>query len=101
RKMMLLLLTCVAKSGCVMVQPAALVAGLSAFAGSLRPLMTKRSCTPPSGLPSAFFTNRASRTGPVAVMNDGTVFFAPLRVAAAICGLVAGEVPPVAGNAWH
>jgi len=34
----------------------------------------EKSCTPPSGLPSACRMKRASRTGPFAVMNDGTVF---------------------------
>src|ERR1700732_684943 len=52
---------------------------------------------------------RASRTGPLEVMNEGTVFVAPCFVASAICGLGtgtcglkgAGLVPPVAGCAWH
>ena len=31
---------------------------------SLRPAMTKRSCTPPSAVPFEFLMKRASRTGP-------------------------------------
>ena len=46
--------------------------------------------------------NRASRVGPVAVMNEGTVFpgATPL-LTNWNCGLVAGPVPPTAGCAWH
>ena len=55
------------KSGCASTHPGA----------SDRPAMVNRSCTPPSGVPSAFFTNRASRTGPFRVMNDGTLLVAP------------------------
>ena len=91
RKMTLLAATAAAKSGCAMAQPGA----------SARPVMTKRSCTPPSGVPSGFFTKRASRTGPLSVMNDGILFFAPFNVATAICGLTAGLVPPTAGWRWQ
>jgi DNA-binding transcriptional LysR family regulator len=66
---------------------------------SSRPEMVKRSCTPPSAAPLGVFTNRTSLTGPVDVINAGIVFFAPAFVATAICGLVAGDDPPAAGNA--
>src|SRR6266849_4067675 len=91
RKMALFAATAAAKFGCWMLQPGA----------SERPVMTKRSCTPPSGVPSGLRTKRTSRTGPFAVMNDGTVFLAPPVVAAATCGLVGGLEPPAAGCAWH
>src|SRR6266849_8821922 len=68
---------------------------------SLRPVITNRSWTPPSGVPSAFLTNRASRTGPLATMKGGTAFRAPSKVATATCGLAAGLEPPVAGKAWQ
>jgi hypothetical protein len=38
-----------------------------------------------------------SRTGPLAEMKSGMELVAPLSAAAAICGLVLGLVPPVAG----
>src|SRR3954469_1367538 len=55
---------------------------------------------------------RASRTGPSAVMKEGTTWLLPerrSRVAKAICGLTVrtcprlgcGLVPPTAGWAWH
>src|SRR6266704_2787291 len=73
-----------------------------------RPVIVKRSSTPPLGsltlgLPAALKKNgkRASRTGPVAVMNDGTTLVAPAAFASATCGLTAGAVPPTAGWAWH
>src|SRR5712671_3684140 len=91
RKMTLFAESAAAKFGCVMLQPGA----------SERPLMTKRSWTPPSGVPSGLRTKRASRTGPVAVMKDGAVFLAPAAVATATCGLVGGLDPPAAGCAWH
>src|SRR6266404_1659228 len=91
RKMTLFAATAAAKFGCVMLQPGA----------SERPVMTKRACTPPSGVPSGLRTKRASRIGPFAVMKDGTVFLAPISVAAATCGLVGGLDPPTAGCAWH
>jgi len=40
---------------------------------------------------------RATRMGPLAVMNGGTVFCAPCRVATAICGFCDGLEPPIAG----
>src|SRR5258708_7626285 len=67
---------------------------------SARPVITKRSCTEPSLTP-LLFLNRASRTGPFAVTNHGTVFFAPLKVATAICGFCAGLDPPSSGCAWQ
>src|SRR5882762_9837289 len=67
---------------------------------SARPVITKRSCTEPSLTP-LLFLNRASRTDPFAVTNHGTVFFAPLKVATAICGFCAGLDPPSSGCAWQ
>ena len=40
---------------------------------------------------------RASRTGPLLVMNDGMVLVAPSLVASPTCGLTDGAEPPVAG----
>jgi hypothetical protein len=68
---------------------------------SLRPVITKRSCTPPSGVPSGLLTKRASRTGPVAVTKGGNVFIAPCAVATWTCGLAAGLDPPTDGCAWQ
>ena len=68
---------------------------------SVRPVMTKRSCTPPSLVPSGFRLKRASRTGPFGVMNQGTTFFAPLSVATWIKGFCAGLDPPGAGCEWQ
>src|SRR5271156_2086121 len=79
------------KLGWAMLQPAA----------SLRPVMTKRSCTSPSLVPFGFRLKRASRTGPFWVMNQGTKFFDPLRVATAIIGFCVGLDPPAAGCAWQ
>src|SRR6516165_7413762 len=79
------------KSGCAMLQPTA----------SLRPVMTNRSCTSPSLLPSGLFLNRASRTGPFCAMNQGIMFFAPLSVDTAIRGFIAGLVPPGPGCEWQ
>src|ERR1700689_765968 len=79
------------KLGWAMLQPAA----------SLRPVITKRSCTSPSLVPFGFRLKRASRTGPFGAMNHGTTFFAPLRVATAIKGLLGGLDPPAAGCAWQ
>src|SRR5207244_12081691 len=62
------------KSGCASLQRGA----------SVRPAMVNRSWTPPSGVPSGFLTNLASRTGPFSVMNDGTVLAAPFLLANAI-----------------
>src|SRR5216684_7122443 len=79
------------KSGCASTHPGA----------SARPAIVKRSWTPPSGVPSAFFTNLASRTGPFGVINDGTVLVAPFTVANATWGFTAGLVPPTAGCKWQ
>src|SRR5439155_18922565 len=90
RKMMLLVACAWAKLGWVRLQAPA----------SVRPVMVYRSSTPPLGeltfgLPLASKKNgkRASRTGPVEVINVGTVFLAPSAVASATWGLVAGLVP--------
>src|SRR5260370_39049655 len=91
RNMTLLLATAAAKFGCLMLQPGA----------SDLPVITNRACTLPSGEPSGLRTKRASRTGPVAVIKDGTVFVAPAAVATATCGLVGGLLPPTAGGEWH
>ena len=72
-----------------------------AAGGSVRPVMTKRSCTSPSLVPLGFLLKRASRTGPLAAMNQGTMFLAPLSVATAIRGFCAGLDPPVAGCEWQ
>ena len=37
-----------------------------------RPTTVKSWCTPPSGVPSGFFTKRTSRTGPYWLIKDGT-----------------------------
>src|SRR5260370_25692888 len=70
-------------------------------AASERRVITNRLCTPPSGDPSRLRTKRASRTGPLAVTNGGTTFFAPIKVATVTCGFVAGLVPPIVGWEWH
>src|SRR5437879_86465 len=79
------------KLSCAMLQPTA----------SLRPVITNRSWTLPSAVPSGCCLKRASRIGPAAVMNQGTTFFAPVRVATAISGLEAGLVPPGPGCKWQ
>ena len=91
RKMTLPRLTCASKFSCAMRQPAALPVE------SERPLITNSACTPPSRLPSGLEMNRASRTGPSGVMNDGRMFRAPKSVATATWGFTAGEVPPISG----
>ena len=45
--------------------------------------------------------NRASRIGPFCVMNQGTVFFAPFKVATSIWGFRAGLDPPAFGCEWQ
>ena len=75
--------TWLAKSSCEIEQPGA----------SLRPLITNNPCTPPSRVPSALSLNRASRTGPSGLMNDGTVLRAPMNVAMATRGFCAGVHP--------
>src|SRR5580692_8055683 len=82
---------------------------------SLRPEMTKRSWTPPSGVllsvPFEFRKNlkRASRAGPLGVMKEGRVFWAPSRLYTRVSGLgptngnavALGLVPPIAGCEWQ
>src|ERR1700730_18684686 len=68
---------------------------------SPRPAMVKISCTLPSGLPSACLMKRASRTGPLEVMKEGTVFQGAIVAARASWGLTAGLVPPRAGWMWQ
>src|SRR5205085_5928320 len=90
RKITLLPATWEAKFGCPRLQPGA----------SVRPAMVNKSWTPPSsgpvglagslGLVKVVDTKRASRTGPLAVMKEGTVLRAPSRVANATCGLGTG-----------
>jgi len=72
---------CRAKSGCFNTHPFA----------SLRPAIVYKPCTSPSSAPSAdrsadpsaLRTNLATRTGPLAVMNEGTELVAPSSVAKA------------------
>jgi hypothetical protein len=46
--------------------------------------------------------NRASRVGPLAVINDGVVSLGATPLPAnANWGLVAGPLPPIAGCAWQ
>src|SRR5579872_1483666 len=69
---------------------------------SLRPWMVNSSCTEPSAVPSAFLMKRASRIGPVWVINEGIVLVAPLSCAAVRnCGFCDGLVPPTVGWEWH
>src|SRR5882724_1580640 len=74
--------------------------------------MVYRPWTPPSsGAPLTLEVamKRASRTGPFAVMNDGTTLVAPSSLASATCGLGSGRwglsrlglEPPLLGCAWH
>src|SRR5208337_870562 len=67
---------------------------------SVRPVITNRSCTEPSATP-LLFLKRASRAGPFCVTNQGTVFFAPFKVATAIWGFCAGLDPPAPGCEWQ
>src|SRR5215472_2232575 len=91
RKITLRVASALAKSGWVSTQPAAPV----------RPVIVKIACTPPSGVPSGFLTKRASRTGPFAERNAGTMSVPPSRLAKSTCGFVLGELPPIAGAAWQ
>src|SRR5580700_1438688 len=77
------------KSGCVRLHPCGV---------SERPSMVNRSCTPPSGVPSGFLMKRTSRTGPFAVIKEGSPF---CEFANATCGFETGLDPPTAGCAWH
>src|SRR5215469_8373576 len=91
RKITFFWLSASSKSGCEMLQ----------LPASERPVITKRSWTPPSGVPFRLRMNLASRTGPLGVMKGGILFVAPSAVAMAICRLFAGLEPPNAGMAWH
>src|SRR5271154_3099803 len=74
---------------------------------SERPVTVNRSSTPPLG--EFMFTdplelkkngNRASRVGPVAVMNDGSVLPGATPLLTKLnCGFTAGPDPPTAGCA--
>src|SRR5215472_2731608 len=91
---------------------------MSQFAGaSGRPLITNRLATDPAGTgsrwmlssPGAPFGKRASRTGPVALMNELTAWSCPAVGASPTCGLPSGKpgvflfglLPPTAGCEWH
>jgi hypothetical protein len=99
RKMMLLAFIAAWKLGWAKLQVPA----------SERPLTVNRSSTPPLG--ALVFAepfelkkngNRASRVGPLAVMNDGVVSLgATLLPANPNWGLVAGPLPPIAGCVWQ
>ena len=52
--------------------------------------MTKSACTPPSAVPSGFFTSSCFAHRPLAVTNDGRALCAPKAVATATCGFTAG-----------
>src|SRR5262245_58555190 len=101
RKMMLLVACASAKLGWEMLQ----------LPASARPETVYRCSTPPFGalvlsVPLEFKESgkRASRVGPVAVMNEGMVLVAPLTMPAEITvasGLVAGLVPPMVGCEWQ
>src|SRR5713101_1541046 len=67
---------------------------------SVRPAMVNRSWTPTSRVRSALNLNRASRTGPLSVMKEGTTFFAPAFVATAIWGLT-DDVSVKTEVAWN
>src|SRR5262245_13639337 len=95
RKMMFLAATCASKSSCLALQVLALPVE------STRPLITNKACTPPSGEPSGFFTKRASRTGPFALIKAGTVSVPPSLLANATWGLTDGLDPPAAGWIWQ
>src|SRR5882724_3644446 len=69
--------------------------------GSTRPLMTNNECTPPSRAPEGVNLKRASRIGPLAVMNVGRMFLAPSAVATVACGLTGGDEPPWVGKLWQ
>ena len=86
RKTTLRFSSSVAKSGC----------GIAHAPAPSLPVMVKSACTPPSGEPSRLRTNLASRTGPFALMNNGTPSPRPC-VANRNCGLSDGLEPPSAG----
>src|SRR5580704_6831635 len=101
RKMTLFVACAWAKLGCGSLQ----------LPASDLPETVKRSSTPPFGalvfgLPNWSKKNgkRASRVGPLAVMNDGMALVEPLTMPLPITwnwGLFAGPVPPTAGCEWH
>ena len=95
RKMTLSAASWPSKSSCEMGQP------LASAVPSFRPLTTNSAWTPPSRVPLGLCLNRASRTGPSRVMNDGTTLRAPKAVATSTCGFTAGLVPPMAGWEWQ
>src|SRR5580693_7486237 len=66
-----------------------------------RPTMVNISCTPPSGEPFGLLTNLTSRTGPLMLRKDGSVFPGAILLRFATCGLMAGLDPPTAGCAWQ
>ena len=66
-----------------------------------RPVIVNRLVTPPSGVPSGFLTNLASRTGPFSLMKEGTASVPPNLLAKSTWGFTAGLVPPIAGCAWQ
>src|SRR5882672_10295029 len=68
---------------------------------STRPLMTNNECTPPSRCPLDKNLKRASRIGPLALMNVGRMFLAPSAVATVACGLTGGDDPPCVGKLWQ
>ena len=63
---------------------------------SVRPVITNRSCTPPSGAPLDC-TKRASRTGPLGAMNHGIWLVAPAALATSNSGFAGGLEPPAYG----
>ena len=67
---------------------------------SLRPVITNRLCTPPSGTPFDC-TKRASRTGPFCASNHGIWLSAPCALTTLNSGLLAGLEPPTYGWAWQ
>ena len=84
RKITLLRASSASNDGCAIWQRSA----------PFMPAMVNRSCTPPSD------SNRASRTGPFAVMKEGNLFFIVLRLFKnETCGFLAGLDPPDAGFA--
>src|SRR6516162_10358390 len=79
------------KDGCAMLQ---------LLPASLRPVITKRLCTPPSATPLVW-TKRASRIGPFCASNQGMRFIAPDSAAMANSGFTGGLDPPTNGCAWQ
>jgi len=67
------------------------------FGASERPATVNFWWTEPSRVPSSWNRKRTSRVGPSLCSKKGTLFVAPLRLAMAKDGLIAGELPPAAG----